>query len=122
MWIQQCTDQDILEFDSMDELKVFDLDYIYNNRVRVFENICRVLCCEITDIQDMSTIKKGLNNQSFKFQVNGEYYIYRHPGINASGVIDERKKPLRSGLQRSSRLTTRWFILTREMDGRFHDL
>ena len=92
MWIQQCTDQEILEFDSMDELKVFDPDYIYHNRVKVFENICRILCCEISDIEDMSTIKKGLNNQSFKFRVNGEYYIYRHPGINASGVIDRKKE------------------------------
>lgn len=92
MWIQKCTDQEILEFDSMDELKVFDPDYIYHNRVKVFENICRILCCEITDIKDMSVIKKGLNNQSFKFCVNGEYYIYRHPGINASGVIDRKKE------------------------------
>lgn len=92
MWIQRCTDQDILEFDSMDDLKAFDPDYIYHNRVKVFENICRILCCEITDLEDMSTIKKGLNNQSFKFRVNGEYYIYRHPGINASGVIDRKKE------------------------------
>lgn len=92
MWIKQCTDKDILEFDSMDELKAFDPEYIYNNRVHVFENICRILCCEISDIQDMTTIKKGLNNQSFKFKVNGEYYIYRHPGVNASGVIDRKKE------------------------------
>ena len=92
MWINQCSDKDILEFDSMDELKEFDPDYIFNNRVHVFDNICRILCCEITDIQDMSTIKKGLNNQSFKFSVNGEYYIYRHPGINASSVIDRKKE------------------------------
>lgn len=92
MWIQKCTDQEILEFDSMDELKAFDPDYIYHNRVKVFENICRILCCEITDIHDMSIIKKGLNNQSFRFSVNGEHYIYRHPGINASGVIDRKKE------------------------------
>lgn len=92
MWIQQCTDKDILEFDSMDELKGFDPGYIHNNRVKVFENICRILCCEISDIDEMVTIKKGLTNQSFKFRCNGEYYIYRHPGINASGVIDRKKE------------------------------
>ena len=92
MWIQKCDPSQILEFDSMDELKAFDPDYIYNNRVRVFENICRVLNCEITDIEDVVTIKKGLNNQSFKFTCNGEEYIYRHPGVNASGVIDRKKE------------------------------
>ena len=94
MWIQQCTDQDILEFDSIDELKAFDPEYIYHNKVRIFENICHVLRCGITDIEDMSAIKKGLNNQSFKFRVNGDYYIYRHPGINASGVINRRKEAI----------------------------
>ena len=92
MWIQKCADGEILEFDSMDELKVFDPDYIYHNRVRVFENICRVLGCKITDIEEMSVIKKGLNNQSFKFRVGSDYYIYRHPGVNASGVIDRKKE------------------------------
>lgn len=92
MWIQQVEDNEILEFDSMDELKVFDPDYINNNKVKVFENICKVLECNISDIEDISVIKKGLNNQSFKFKCNGECYIYRHPGINASGVIDRRKE------------------------------
>lgn len=92
LWIHQCTDQDILEFDSMDELKAFDPNYIYNNKVHVFENICQTLRCEITDIQDITTVKKGLNNQSFKFRVKNQYYIYRHPGINASGVIDRKRE------------------------------
>lgn len=92
LWIQKCESTDILEFDSMEELKAFDPDYINNNKVKVFENICRILCCEISDIEEIAVIKKGLNNQSFKFSVNGREYIYRHPGINASGVIDRRKE------------------------------
>lgn len=92
LWIQKCQPTDILEFDSMDELKAFDPDYINNNKVQVFENICRILCCEISDIEDIVIIKKGLNNQSFKFTVNGREYVYRHPGLNASGVIDRKKE------------------------------
>ena len=92
MWIKQCKNEDILEFDSMEELKQFDKEYIYHNKVRVFENICKVLKCEITDIEDIETIKKGLNNQSFKFSCKGKQYIYRHPGANASAVIDRHKE------------------------------
>jgi len=92
MWVNKCEPTDILEFDSMDELKVFDKDYISNNRVKVFENICRILCCEISDIENIEQIKKGLNNRSFKFLCNGKYYVYRHPGVNASGVIDRKKE------------------------------
>lgn len=92
MWIKKCKDNEILEFDCMEELKMFDPDYIYSNKVKVFENICNILCCEITDIEDMIPIKKGLNNQSFKFKCGDNYYIYRHPGLNAMGVIDRRKE------------------------------
>ncbi len=94
MYINKCTSEDILEFDSMEELKVFDPDYIANNRVKVFENICRILCCDVSDIKDIVQVKKGLNNRSFKFLCNGEYYIYRHPGTNASNVIDRKKEAI----------------------------
>lgn len=92
MWGVKCTDKDILEFDSMEELSQFDPGYISHNKVRVFENICRILCCELSDISNIEPVKKGLNNRSFKFDCNGETYIYRHPGINASSVIDRKKE------------------------------
>lgn len=92
MWIKKCTNNDILEFDSMDELKEFDSDYIYNNKVKVFDNICNVLKCDLSEISDIEVIKKGLNNQSFKFKCRGKYYVYRHPGINGSTVIDRHKE------------------------------
>ena len=94
MWINRCTPDQILEFDSMDELKRFDSSYIYNNKVQVFENICNVLKCDISEIEDIEPIKKGLNNQSFKFICKGKSYIYRHPGVNASSVIDRHKEAL----------------------------
>lgn len=92
MWIQKCKPSDIYEFDSMDELKDFDPGYIYNNRIQIFDNICRVLGCGIGDIDEMVPIRKGLNNQSFKFRCGSSYYIYRHPGVNASAVIDRKKE------------------------------
>lgn len=94
MWVKKCENDDILEFDSMDELKQYDKDYIYHNKVRVFDNICNVLKCDITDIEDIEVIKKGLNNQSFKFKCNGKEYVYRHPGVNASTVIDRKKEAI----------------------------
>lgn len=94
MYIKQCRDDEILEFDSMEDLKKFDPDYVKHNKVKVFENICNTLNCEIADIKDVETVKKGLNNRSFKFSINGIKYIYRHPGVNASGVIDRKKEKI----------------------------
>lgn len=92
MWIKQCKNNEILEFDSMEELKQFDKEYIYHNKVKVFENICNVLNCDISEIEDIEPVNKGLNNQSFRFSCNGEQYIYRHPGANAAAVIDRYKE------------------------------
>lgn len=92
MWVHKCKDTDILEFDSMEELKAFDPDFISHNRVRVFEHICQTLNCEASDIKDIEIIKKGLNNRSFKFRCNDQYYVYRHPGINASNVINRENE------------------------------
>ncbi len=92
MYIMQCQDGEILEFDSMEELKAFDPDFIAHNQVKIFDNICKVLKCDSKDIKDIETIKKGLNNRSFKFLVGNEYYVYRHPGDTASAVIDRKKE------------------------------
>ena len=94
MYIEQCREGEILEFDSMEELKAFDPDFITYNQIKIFENICNVLGCNYKDIKDIEVIKKGLNNRSFKFLVNNEYYVYRHPGNTASGVIDRKKEAI----------------------------
>lgn len=94
MYIKQCEDGEILEFDSMEELKEFDPDYITHNKIKIFENICNVLNCQNKDIKDIEVIKKGLNNRSFKFLVDGKYYVYRHPGGTAKEVIDRKKEAL----------------------------
>lgn len=94
MYINKCTNNEILEFDSMDELKLYDPDYLYNNRIQIFENICEVLHSDIKDLKDLIPIKKGLNNQCFQFTYDGKKYLYRHPGINANGVIDREKEAL----------------------------
>ncbi len=92
MWIAKYSKEDILEFDSIEELKAFDPDYIANNPIPVFENICQVLDCEISDITDIKMIPEGLNNQSFQFSCKGEKYIYRQPGANAENIIDRKKE------------------------------
>ncbi len=92
MYIKRVKENEILEFDSMEELKEYDPDFIKHNRIKVFENICKILNCQISDISDIEIIKKGLNNRSFKFSCRGGQYVYRHPGINASGIIDRKKE------------------------------
>lgn len=92
LWSLPCEQGDILEFDSMAELKAFDPDFLRNNNIRVFENICNVLKCEVEDIQQIEPINKGLTNHKFKFRVKARDYIYRHPGINSILLIDRQRE------------------------------
>ena len=92
MYIKRCEDGEILEFDSMEELKVFDPDFITHNKIKIFENICNILNCKNSDIKDIEVIKKGLNNRSFKFLCKDKEYVYRHPGNVADGIIDRVKE------------------------------
>ena len=94
MWALKCTDEDILEFDSMEELKKFDPEFVTHNQIKIFDNICKILNCHLSEIKDIQPIKKGLNNKSFEFTVNGTCYIYRHPGANAENVIDRHKEAI----------------------------
>ena len=72
-------DNIIRSFSGLNDIKYFDPGYIYNNKIVIFDNICRILCCELTDIEDVELYQEGINNYSFRFLCNGQYYIYWHP-------------------------------------------
>lgn len=79
MYIVKYDNDEILEFDSMEELKAFDPDFLDNNKVRAFDYICNELNCEPFDLTDIEIVTKEIDDHSFKFNFNGKRYIYRHP-------------------------------------------
>ena len=78
----------ILEFDSLDDLRAFDPDFIDNVDSAILDNICRVLDCARADIGHIKPIKEGLTNLSFKFTACGGEYVYRHPGNGSENLVD----------------------------------
>lgn len=84
------TADDMLEFDSIDELRSFDSEFFLNVDSEIITNICNVLHCNPNDIDDISVINAGLTNVSFAFNCNGTKYVYRHPGGTAGNLIDRQ--------------------------------
>ena len=82
----------IREFDSLEELRAFDDKYIQNSGSEIFSNICKVLKCSENDISDISVVKQGLTNLSFKFNCKGRPYIYRHPGVGTEKYISRESE------------------------------
>lgn len=92
MDIRQYDASMIKEFDSLDELREFDHDYIDNTDSKIFQNICSVLNCREKDIQNIHPIKTGLTNLSFFFSCKGKDYVYRHPGVGTDTYINRRSE------------------------------
>ena len=82
----------VLEFDSIEDLRRFDSEFLLNVDSEIITNISRVLKCEPNDIDDISVINAGLTNVSFAFNCNGIKYVYRHPGGTAGKLINRQSE------------------------------
>lgn len=88
LYAEQYTAGEIIEFDSIEDLRQFDVDFLMNVDSRIVANICSVLGCHPNRVVDIEVIQAGLTNVSFAFTVDGVYYVYRHPGGTARNLIN----------------------------------
>lgn len=82
----------ILEFDSIEDLRKFDSEFLINVDSEIINNICDTLKCNPNDIDNISIINAGLTNVSFAFNCNGIKYVYRHPGGTAGNLINRQSE------------------------------
>ncbi len=88
LYTEVCERGEILEFNTIDDLKQFDADFLYNVDSDIIDNICNTLTCHPNEITNINVINAGLTNVSFCFTVNGKEYVYRHPGGTAGNLIN----------------------------------
>lgn len=92
MYIKKYDAEDIKEFDSLEELRVFDEKYVTNSDSKIFQNICGVLKCNEEEIKDIKPIKTGMTKTSFKFSHNGKSYVYRHRSPETELIINRKSE------------------------------
>ena len=80
----------IFEFDSLEDLRKFDANYVDHMHTKIMRNIAKVLDCKESEILNFKAIKEGLTNTSFVFEVSGKKYIYRHPGDGTEAIISRQ--------------------------------
>lgn len=90
MQIKVYPKDDIFEFDSLDELRQFDMNYVTDTHSRIMRNIAETLDCQQSDILHFHTIKNGLTNTSFVFEAKGDRYVYRHPGDGTDAFVSRK--------------------------------
>lgn len=74
------------EFDSMAELG--EDGVLANVSPVAITNICRLLSCEPDEITHIKPLNAGLTNVSFSFHLRHEKFVYRHPGVSSSALVD----------------------------------
>lgn len=111
LYIRKYDSDTIYEFDSLEELREFDADYINNADSSILKNIAGVLKCEIKDIIDIKAIKAGLTNTSFQFVVNGENYVYRHPGRGTEKYINRKSEAFSMDIAAKFRLDNTYIYM-----------
>lgn len=94
MKINRYQPHDIEEFDSLEELRLFDDKYVNNSGCGVLQNICRILHCEEKDICNISVLKAGMTNNSFVFTcaADNKKYVYRNPGKGTEAFISRESE------------------------------
>lgn len=88
LYAKRYYNKEILEFESVEDLKNFDQDFLMNIDSFIVSNICSILKCDPNDILNIEVIQKGLTNVNFKFMVNNIYYVYRHPGGTSANLVN----------------------------------
>lgn len=85
--IKEYPSETIFEFDSLEDLRRFDSNYVDHTHTKIMRNIAKVLDCKESDILHFKAIKEGLTNTSFVFEVGDKKYVYRHPGDGTEEII-----------------------------------
>ena len=101
MAIREYPAEVIFEFDTLDDLRKFDADYVDHTHTRIMRNIAKVLNCRESDVLNFRAIKEGLTNTSFVFEVFGKKYVYRHPGEGTEKIISRRHEKKALALAKS---------------------
>ena len=82
----------IHEFDSLDELRKFDHNYINNVDSNIIENISNILGCKIEELSNFEPMKNGQTNDTFMFEYGNKQYVYRHCSVFTSAIVDRNRE------------------------------
>ncbi|NLW15745.1 MAG: NTP transferase domain-containing protein [Erysipelothrix sp.] len=92
MYIRKYPNDIILEFESLEELRVYDKSYLEDARSEILDIIKTVFDVSLSEIVEISTLKAGMTNDSFLFDVKGEKYVFRNPGVGTEFLINRKQE------------------------------
>lgn len=92
MDINRQPEDQVYEFENLEELRKFDTRYQNRSDNKALELVSEVFQIPESDIHDIRCLKSGMTNKSFLFQVNGRHYICRIPGLGTELLINRQEE------------------------------
>ncbi len=74
MYAKRCDSGIIYEFDSLEELREFDCEYVYHSGSKILDQICKQLAVEENNIIEIKSLKE-IRPSLFRFRCKGNIYI-----------------------------------------------
>lgn len=82
----------ICEFDSLEELRLFDASYLDDSHSAIMKHICRTLSCREREIVNIKPVKEAGARGTFTFTVKGEAYTYFYEADGEQGGCRLRRQ------------------------------
>lgn len=92
MYVNRQPDDQVYEFENLEELRLFDLKYQNHSDNQAMELVSKVFNIEESEIQNIRCLKSGMTNKSFLFEIKGEHYICRIPGPGTEMLINRKEE------------------------------
>ena len=90
--INRQPENQIYEFENLEELRQFDPRYQNHSDNTALELVSRVFELPESEIHDIRCLKSGMTNKSFLFQLQGRHYICRIPGPGTELLINRKEE------------------------------
>lgn len=90
MYINKYDGDFIKEFDSLEELRAFDVNYVKDTKSVIIKKICGILKSKDEEISEIATVKNENNDLSFSFKCKGRKYIFTMKEDKRMFFVDEK--------------------------------
>jgi CTP:phosphocholine cytidylyltransferase-like protein len=81
----------VFEINTYEQLKELDENSKHLDST-IISLIAKVMSVDVNAIKDITLLKKGMTNRSFRFTCKDEYYIMRIPGEGTDKLIDRKNE------------------------------
>ena len=92
MYINRQPENQVYEFENLEELRVFDEKYRNNSNNAAMELVAEVLHIPESEVTDLKCLKTGMTNKSFLFKARERSYICRIPGPGTDLLINRAQE------------------------------